>query len=102
MAANPMHQFKIYRIGPEINLGGVDISFNNSALFMLISVSLTLLFLFVATKRKSIIPSKIQILGELSYSFVAKMINETAGSKAKPFFPFLYFCIFRWFNIEIF
>ena len=27
MATNPMHQFNVYRIGPEINLGSVDISF---------------------------------------------------------------------------
>ena len=26
MAANPMHQFNVFRIGPEIRLGEVDIS----------------------------------------------------------------------------
>ncbi len=90
MAANPMHQFTVYRIGPEINLGGVDISFTNAGLFMLINVFLILGFLFSAAKKKSIVPSKIQILSELTYTFVAKMINETAGSKAKPFFPFVF------------
>ena len=90
MAANPMHQFNVYRIGPEINLGGIDISFTNAGLFMLINVFLILGFLFLAAKKKSIVPSKIQILSELTYTFVAKMINETAGSKAKPFFPFVF------------
>ena len=28
MATNPMHQFNVYRIGPEIKLGEIDISFN--------------------------------------------------------------------------
>ena len=26
----------------------------------------------------------------MSYTFIAKMINDTAGSKAKPFFPFIF------------
>ena len=90
MAANPMHQFEVYRIGPEINLGGIDISFTNAGFFMIINVFLILGFLFLASRKKSIIPSKIQIISELAYTFVAKMINETAGSKAKPFFPFIF------------
>ena len=37
MATNPMHQFEVYKIGPEINLGGLNLSFTNSSLFMAIS-----------------------------------------------------------------
>ena len=37
MSTNPMHQFNVYRIGPEISLGNVDISFTNASLFMIIS-----------------------------------------------------------------
>ena len=29
-------------------------------------------------------------MGELSYSFVSKMISDTAGSKAKPYFSFIF------------
>ena len=45
MAANPMYQFNVYRIGPEIKLGEVDISFTNASLFMVIS-SLAILIIF--------------------------------------------------------
>jgi len=90
MATNPMHQFNIYRIGPEIKLGEIDISFTNSSLFMVIS-SLTILILFnLGTKKNSLIPNKIQLLAELSYGFISKMISDTAGSKAKPYFPFIF------------
>ena len=34
MASNPMYQFNVYRIGPEIKIGSVDISFTNASLFM--------------------------------------------------------------------
>ena len=90
MATNPMHQFEVYRIGPEIKIGDIDISFTNASLFMIIS-SLAILIVFsLGSKRKSLIPDKMQLLSELSYSFVSKMINDTAGSKAKPYFSFIF------------
>ena len=42
MALNPMHQFEVYKIGPEINLGGLNLSFTNASLFMSISATLIL------------------------------------------------------------
>ena len=90
MATNPMLQFEVYKIGPEINLGGINLSFTNASLFMTISSVLILLFLFLGTKKKSLIPSKIQLITETIYTFIAKMINDTAGSSAKSFFPFIF------------
>ena len=90
MAANPMNQFEVYRIGPEIKIGTFDISFTNASLFMIVS-SFAILFIFnLGSKKKSVIPNKIQLLAELSYSFVAKMISDTAGSKARPYFAFIF------------
>ena len=85
-----MQQFTVHRIGPEIKIAGVDLSFTNSSLFMVISASIILLFLFLGSKEKKIIPGKIQLIAEMFYTFVAKMISDTAGSKAKPYFPFIF------------
>ena len=90
MASNPMQQFTVYRIGPEIKIAGVDLSFTNASLFMVISASIILFFLFFGSKEKKIIPDKVQLMAEMFYSFVAKMISDTAGTKAKPFFPFIF------------
>ena len=90
MAANPMHQFQVYKIGPEISLGQANLSFTNASFFMFISAILILSLLFFGTKKKSLVPSKIQLITEMSYTFVAKMINDTAGSNAKAFFPFIF------------
>jgi F-type H+-transporting ATPase subunit a len=90
MASNPMYQFNVYRIGPEIKLGEVDISFTNASLFMVISSLAVLIIFNLGAKKKSLIPDKIQLLAELSYSFVSKMISDTAGSKAKPYFSFIF------------
>ena len=90
MSTNPMHQFIVYRIGPEISLGNVDISFTNASLFMIISALAIISVFFAGTRRKAVIPTKIQLLTELSYTLVSKMISDTAGSKAKPYFPFIF------------
>ena len=90
MASNPMQQFTVQRIGPEIKIANIDLSFTNSSLFMVISATMIILFLFLGSKEKKIIPNKLQLIVELSYTFVAKMISDTAGSKAKPYFPFIF------------
>ena len=51
MATNPMLQFEVYRIGPEINLGAIDLSFTNASLFMAISAITALFLLFLGTKK---------------------------------------------------
>ncbi len=51
MSTNPMHQFNVYRIGPEIKIGEVDLSFTNASLFMVIS-SLAVLIIFNIGSKK--------------------------------------------------
>ena len=85
-----MQQFSVHKIGPEIKIVGVDLSFTNASLFMIISTFAILIFLFLGTKERKIVPDKVQLIAEMFYSFVAKMISDTAGSKAKPYFPFIF------------
>ena len=33
MAGNPMQQFSVHKIGPEIKIAGIDLSFTNASLF---------------------------------------------------------------------
>ena len=54
MAANPMYQFNVYRIGPEIKIGEVDISFTNASLFMVISTLAILIVFNLGAKKKSL------------------------------------------------
>ena len=56
MATNPMHQFNVYRIGPEVKIAGIDISFTNSSLFMLLSAGAICIFLLLGTREKKLIP----------------------------------------------
>ena len=88
--ANPMHQFEVHRIGPKIEIYGIDLSFTNSSFFMFMSSILITLFLLFGTREKKLIPGKIQLISEMLYNFIAKMISDTAGNKAKPYFPFVF------------
>ena len=90
MATNPMHQFNVHRIGPEIKIAGIDVSFTNASLFMLISAVLIAVLLLLGTREKKLIPNKIQLVSEMLYNFIGKMISDTAGKKAKPYFPFVF------------
>ena len=85
-----MTQFEVYKIGPEIKFGNIDLSFTNSSLFMIISAAIICLFLYFSTKERKIIPGKLQLISEILFNFIAKMISDTAGSKAKPYFPFIF------------
>ena len=89
MATNPMSQFEVHSIGPKIQIGNFDLSFTNSSLFMVLTVSIISLFFIGATQKKSLVPDKIQLIAEMAFEFVSKMISETAGKDARPYFPFI-------------
>jgi len=89
MATNPMSQFEVYSIGPKIQIGSFDLSFTNSSLFMVLTVAVISLFFIAATQKKSLIPNKMQLIAEMAFEFVSKMISETAGKDARPYFPFI-------------
>jgi len=88
-AFDPMHQFEIQRILP-LNIGGLDVSFTNSALFMVIIVVLVTLFTAASMGSRALVPGRMQSMAELSYEFVANMIRENAGTEGMKFFPFVF------------
>ena len=87
--ADPMHQFEIARYF-ELNIGGLDISFTNSALFMVISVILISFFSIFFVRKQALVPSRMQSLVELSYEFVSNMVRQNVGSQGKNYFPFIF------------
>ena len=62
MASNPMQQFSVHKIGPEIQIAGIDLSFTNASLFMVISASIIMLFLFIGTKERKLFQIKFNLL----------------------------------------
>lgn len=86
---DPIHQFHINKLIP-LEIGGYDISFTNSALFMVATVVLASAFLYFSTSGRALVPSRLQSVGEMSYEFVASMLRDSAGSHAMKFFPLVF------------
>jgi F-type H+-transporting ATPase subunit a len=87
MAIDPMHQFEIQRLVP-INLGGLDASFTNSSLWMVIGAAV-ISFVLLASSKK-LVPSRLQSVGELAYEFIFNMVRDTMGEQGRKFFPFIF------------
>src|SRR4029077_3948808 len=90
MASDPIHQFEIHNIVPITKIGGVEIHFTNSALFMVITVAITALLLLGTTGSRRLVPTRMQSLAEMSYEFVANTLRSTAGEEGMKFFPLLF------------
>ncbi len=84
--ADPMHQFQIATLIP-FHIGGVDLSFTNSSLWMLIGAVLSIVGLTIASERKAMIPGRLQAGAESLYNFIDHLITENLGAGAKLYFP---------------
>lgn len=86
---SPLSQFEIRRLVP-IDVGGYDISFTNSSLFMVAIVLVLTLFMAGGMRRSALVPGRWQTMVELSYEFVANMVHSTTGSEGRKYFPFIF------------
>jgi F-type H+-transporting ATPase subunit a len=85
----PLAQFEIKTLIP-LQAGGVDISFTNSSLMMVLTLTLVSLFLILGMRRRSLVPGRWQSMVELSYQFVANLIRDTVGSDGRRYFPLIF------------
>ena len=73
--ASPIEQFQIKKLVP-LKVPGLDVdaSFTNSSVFMLLAVGLTALFFTYAMRGRSLVPTRMQSMAELTYEFVANTV----------------------------
>lgn len=86
---SPLEQFEVKTLIP-IDLGGVDVSFTNASLFMILAVAGILLFLTLSMQRRALVPGRWQAMAEMSYEFVAGVVRDNLGPEGKKFFPFAF------------
>tara|TARA_Y100001968_G_C19305250_1_gene691297 strand:- start:226 stop:963 length:738 start_codon:yes stop_codon:yes gene_type:complete len=86
---SPLEQFVIKPIVP-MEIGGVDVSFTNSALFMTIAVVVATVFLLLGMRRSDIVPGRWQAAVELSYDFIAGLLRDTVGAEGRKYFPIIF------------
>ncbi|MCW9002093.1 MAG: F0F1 ATP synthase subunit A [Rhodospirillales bacterium] len=87
--ANPLSQFEIKPLIP-IEIAGIDASFTNSSLMMVLTITAVTAFLTLSMRGRALVPGRWQALAEVTYEFVANMIRDNVGSEGRRYFPFIF------------
>lgn len=86
---NPMHQFTLEQIGPSLNIAGYNISFTNSALWMVLALVVIWLFMLGGMKR-DLVPGRWQMAVEGVAGFVRNMVDTNIGPEGRKFTPYIF------------
>ena len=91
---DPMEQFQVAPVlGRHLHLFGYDVSFTNSALFMVVTGALLALFVSGGLKRQ-LIPGRWQVAAEGAVGFIDNMVSVNIGKGGKAFAPYLFSLFF--------
>jgi F-type H+-transporting ATPase subunit a len=85
---DPMHQFTVEPLVP-LQLGGYDISFTNSAAWMVAALVLILGFMTLGNKRQ-LVPNRWQMAAEGVSGFIDNMVRVNIGPGGKKYVPFIF------------
>jgi F-type H+-transporting ATPase subunit a len=87
---DPIHQFEIKNFFVLTRIGGHEIAFTNSALYMLIALAIISFLMIGATASRALVPGRMQSVAEISYEFVANTLRQSAGTEGMKFFPLVF------------
>ena len=85
---DPMHQFKVEPLVP-LHAGGYDISFTNSAAWMLAGLAVIALFMWGGLRRE-VVPGRWQLAVEGFTGFIDNMVSVNIGPEGKKFAPYVF------------
>ena len=86
---SPIAQFELKSL-VALKPFGIDASFTNSSLFMLMATGLVISFLMYAMIGRSLVPNRIQSVAEMIYEFIATTVRENVGEEGMKFFPLVF------------
>lgn len=89
---DPLSQFSIKQIVP-LTVQGIDLSFTNAALGMIVSVFIISILFIFGLKGQRLVPSRGQALAEILLDFITKLISSYVGPEGLRYAPFI-FCVF--------
>ena len=85
---DPMHQFTVEPLAP-LHIGPYDISFTNSALWMLVALALIFGFMAMGMKRE-LVPGRWQMAVEGLTGFIDDMVRVNIGPEGRKFVPYIF------------
>lgn len=86
---NPLTQFEVYPLLP-LHVGGLDLSFTNASLWMVIAISCVTLLMFLGVSGRQLVPGHWQSASESLVQFIQKTIGECAGQDGLKYFPLIF------------
>lgn len=86
---DPMHQFEVQTIAEGFTLGGQQIAFTNSALWMLVTVVALWLFMLGGMKR-AVVPGRWQMMVETFTGFIDDMLKQNIGKDGRKYLPYVF------------
>ncbi len=87
---DPMHQFLIEpAFGSHWIVGGYDLSFTNSALWMVVTLAVLWAFMIGGMKR-DLVPGRWQMAVEGFTGFISGMMEQNVGPGGKRFVPYVF------------
>lgn len=85
---DPMHQFQVEPL-VSWQVGHYDLSFTNSALFMVVVLGFIWVFMLGGMKRE-LVPGRWQVAVESVTGFISNMMNANIGPEGKKFTPYVF------------
>ncbi len=86
---DPMHQFEVQSMADLFTIGGHEIAFTNSALWMLLTLGALWLFMLGGMKRQ-LVPGRWQVAVEGVTGFISSMMNANIGPEGRKFTPYVF------------
>ena len=86
---DPMHQFEVTPLGGSFSLGGYEIMFTNSALWMVIAAVILGIFMQGGMRGHSV-PGRWQVAVEGFVGFVSNMVTSNIGPEGRKFMPYVF------------
>ncbi|MQP65984.1 F0F1 ATP synthase subunit A [Niveispirillum sp. SYP-B3756] len=87
--AGPLEQFEVKRL-VSLPVGNLDLSFTNSALFMVLAVLVSTALVVFGMRGRAMVPGRLQSMAEVLYEFVSEMVRDNAGPQARKYFPLIF------------
>ena len=85
---HPLDQFIVQPLFGDGPVGLFTIT--NSTLWMVITVLAIVALFVLGSKGRAIVPSRVQSMAELLYSFVYKMVEDVTGKDGVKYFPYIF------------
>jgi len=86
---DPMHQFEVQSIADMFNVGGHQIAFTNSALWLIAAAALLWVFMIGGMKRQ-VVPGRWQMAVEGFTGFIDKLLEANIGKEGRKFLPYVF------------